>query len=247
VQTIEGVLCIVLGSLTTGYDSPYEAGKVDAYVNLPDDAWRSAVTPPYPTGWTRVKDCNSTTEGEVLQCGTKSVKADDILRECFKITDKLVLLQDPPREDGPDCISHSDTFGISIIVVILFSLCVQAAEGLHFGIVPYVSRPALGIVSGMVGAGGNLGSVIATSIFFKGQYRTDEGVQYLGIMIVAITAIMFGIYFPDKGGLLFKAGSLPYDPQIVKPPEGYRGADSMDYKNATTTTKEAKNGDEEHA
>lgn len=236
VQTIEGALCIVLGSITTGYDSPFEASKVPAAIQLPDDAWRKAVN--YSTGWQYVNTCSGTSvDTQVLECGTKSVKTDDILRACFQIEDKIVLLQDPPRDPGPDCISHSDTFGISIIVVILFSLCVQAAEGLHFGIVPYVSRPALGIVSGMVGAGGNLGSVIATSIFFRGAYRTDEGVVYLGGMIIGITMLMFGIYFPDKGGLLFKAGQLPcYDPQLVKPPEGYRGSDAMDYKNATTTT-----------
>lgn len=36
-----------------------------------------------------------------------------------------------------------------------------------------------------------------------------------------------------------KAGALKYDPQLIKPPQGYRGADSMDYANATTTPKDA--------
>lgn len=233
IQTIEGVMCCVLGSLTTNLDSPFEQGKVRAAIQLPDEAWRKAVN--YSTGWTFVDTCPGTdVDTMITQCGTKSMKADDILKSCFEIEDKLVLLQDPPR-DGMDCISHSDTFGLSIIIVILFSFFVQAAEGLHFGIVPQVSRPALGIVSGMVGAGGNLGSVIATSIFFRGRFRTDEGVVNLGIMIIAITLLMFGIYFPDKGGLLFKAGSIPYDPQLVKPPEDYRGADSMNYAAAKTS------------
>ena len=47
----------------------------------------------------------------------------------------------------------------------------QAAEGLHFGIVPYVSRPALGIVSGMVSAGGNLGAVMLLGSFFEDGAR----------------------------------------------------------------------------
>jgi nitrate/nitrite transporter NarK len=42
----------------------------------------------------------------------------------------------------------------------------QMAEGLCFGIVPSVSRPALGVVSGMVGAGGNAGSLITNAAFF---------------------------------------------------------------------------------
>merc|ERR1719163_763851 len=114
--------------------------------------------------------------------------------------------------------------------MILFSLCVQAAEGLHYGIVPYVSRPALGIVSGMVGAGGNLGSVIALSCFFTGSTRTDRGFFNLGLMVIGLTALMFFIYFPDMGSMLTPAGALgSYDPQLVKPPADYRGADHMDF------------------
>ena len=36
---------------------------------------------------------------------------------------------------------------------------VQAAEGSTFGIVPYVNPPATGSISGIVGAGGNVGAV----------------------------------------------------------------------------------------
>ena len=112
----------------------------------------------------------------------------------------------------------------------------QAAEGLHYGIVPYVSRPALGIVSGMVGAGGNLGSVIALAAFFRGKTtRTDTGFMNLGIMVMAITALMFFIYFPDMGSMLTGPGGMgKYDPQLVKPPADYRGADSMDFSNVKT-------------
>jgi NNP family nitrate/nitrite transporter-like MFS transporter len=36
------------------------------------------------------------------------------------------------------------------------------------------------------------------------------------------------VYLPEHGGMFFKAGALGcYDPQIIKPPEGYRGADSV--------------------
>ena len=62
-----------------------------------------------------------------------------------------------------------------MLLVVCFSFCVQMAEGLHYGIVPYVCRPALGVVSGMIGAGGNAGAVIAGSIFFTGNFRLDQG------------------------------------------------------------------------
>ena len=83
----------------------------------------------------------------------------------------------------------------------------------------------------MVGAGGNLGSVIALSAFFRGKTtRTDTGFMNLGIMVMAITALMFFIYFPDMGSMLTGPGGMgKYDPQLVKPPADYRGADSMDF------------------
>jgi len=146
----------------------------------------------------------------------------------------MYMVFEPPfMRDGAagDCIQHQNLAGLGVLCMILFSICVQAAEGLHYGIVPYVSRPALGIVSGMVGAGGNLGSVIALSAFFRGKTtRTDTGFMNLGIMVMAITALMFLIYFPDMGSMLTGPGGMgKYDPQLVKPPADYRGADSMDF------------------
>merc|ERR1711988_682626 len=82
-----------------------------------------------------------------------------------------------------------------------------------------------------VGAGGNLGSVIALWSFFKGgDIRTDHGFLYLGIMVIGITALMFFVYFPDMGSMLTPAKALgSYDPQLIKPPADYRGADSIDF------------------
>merc|ERR1712060_847950 len=133
-----------------------------------------------------------------------------------------------------DCIRNNDLVGLVVFIMILFSTTVQMAEGLHFGVVPYVCRPALGIVSGMVGAGGNLGAVITLWTIFKNSAveRTDEGYVILGAVIICTSLLMFGIYFPDMGGMLFKAGQIPYDPQRVKVPEGYRGADVLDHSKA---------------
>uniref|UniRef100_A0A803L0N8 Uncharacterized protein n=1 Tax=Chenopodium quinoa TaxID=63459 RepID=A0A803L0N8_CHEQI len=49
--------------------------------------------------------------------------------------------------------NYPSTLGASIAVMIIFSVFVQDAEGLTFGVVPFVSRRSLGVVSGMTGAG----------------------------------------------------------------------------------------------
>jgi len=256
VQTLEGVMCILLGYVTIDYDAPdtdLDAVQFESYVNLGDDMIREQVG--LPTGWVPLNatcfpfvGANGTEAGKLVaaRCNTLNTKMDDGLRECLRLPmDVKAVLRTtaPPEFGGPadvSCVCNSGTVASVMVLVVCFSLCVQAAEGLHYGIVPYISRPALGIVSGMVGAGGNLGSVIALNIFFKGAYRTDQGIIYMGAMIMSITALMFGVYFPEHGSMLFKAGGLgSYDPQLIKPPDDYRGADHMDFENAKKTVEAA--------
>jgi NNP family nitrate/nitrite transporter-like MFS transporter len=215
VQTLEGLMCVFMGMITIQYDAPWKTAKVGAATMIDDE-------------WIMVPNMT------VPACGAKFDDPGALFREAHDIKAELVMMYDPPTSDtGANCISHAGKTGAAVFVMILFSLCVQASEGLHYGIVPYVSRPALGVVSGMVGAGGNLGAVIALrSFFFGGINRTDQGFIYLGIMVMSVTATMMFIYFPDQGGMWVPKGGLgSFDPQLIKPPSDYRGSDSVVYDN----------------
>ena len=50
---------------------------------------------------------------------------------------------------------------VGFIFLILFSLSVQMAEGATFSVVPFINKKAIGSVSGIVGAGGNVGAFLA--------------------------------------------------------------------------------------
>jgi len=257
-QSVEGALCIVMAIITLGYDAP-EDGKplINGWAQIgpewenKDGVWQNKAGPWTPliaptTADGTVVPAFATEDYQIVPCGALSLKLTDGMKAALRgatpnaalfhgpespwLSEGTVVLTQSPDLEG-DCISNSGTVGIVVLVMFLFSVAVQMAEGLTFGVVPYVSRPALGVVSGMVGAGGNLGAVIATSIFFKGSsMRTDTGILYLGITILAVTLSCFAIYFPESGGMLFGAGKLKYDPQIIKPPANYRGADSMNYE-----------------
>ena len=96
--------------------------------------------------------------------------------------------------------------GATIAFMVFFSICVQASEGASYGIVPFISRRALGVVSGFIGAGGNAGSTIVTALFFtKDSIETYEGIIYLGYYVSAVTALVIPIHFPMWGSMLFPA------------------------------------------
>ncbi|XVE85119.1 hypothetical protein DITRI_Ditri17bG0066300 [Diplodiscus trichospermus] len=101
---------------------------------------------------------------------------------------------------------HSWEGGIfqCIAVMIAFSLFVQAACGLTFGVVPFVSRSSLGVISGMTRGGGNLGAVLTQIIFLKGsKYSKETGITLMGVMIICCTLPICLMYFPQWGGMFF--------------------------------------------
>merc|ERR1711871_1734048 len=106
----------------------------------------------------------------------------------------LIMIKDP----AANCVHNQNTLLTTMLCMICFSICVQMAEGLHFGIVPYISRPALGVVSGMVGAGGNFGALMSIR-YIIGPKDLDTGFIKLGIYILCLNLLMFGIFFPGEG------------------------------------------------
>ncbi len=81
----------------------------------------------------------------------------------------------------------------AVIVTLLCSICVQAACGAVYGVVPLIQRRMTGQVAGMVGAYGNVGSVIFLTVF---SFVAPD----VFFMILAVTAglVVFAINFLDE-------------------------------------------------
>eukprot|EP01026_Neomeris_dumetosa_P067202 TRINITY_DN6545_c0_g1_i1.p3 TRINITY_DN6545_c0_g1~~TRINITY_DN6545_c0_g1_i1.p3 ORF type:complete len:168 (+),score=27.67 TRINITY_DN6545_c0_g1_i1:2-505(+) len=99
-----------------------------------------------------------------------------------------------------------NTLAGTMCAMIAFSLFVQSSEGASYGIVPFISKRSLGVVSGLVGAGGNSGSAILQAALFRDSpLETYEGIRYMGIIIIGVTLLVVPVYFPMWGGMLFPA------------------------------------------
>lgn len=69
--------------------------------------------------------------------------------------------------------SSSVSLVLGIIFLILFSLTVQMAEGATFSVVPFINKKAIGSISGIVGAGGNVGAFLA-ALLLKSKSAVAE-------------------------------------------------------------------------
>ena len=80
--------------------------------------------------------------------------------------------------------------------MMLTGLFIKMSNGATYSLVPFVNKKALGAVAGIVGAGGNLGSVIA-GFLFKGSMPWTQALFALGATICVISLLAFTVRFSE--------------------------------------------------
>jgi len=97
---------------------------------------------------------------------------------------------------------QTSNVGRATTTMVIFSWLMQSACGATYGVVPFISKRALGTVSGFVGAGGNAIAAILQYIFFTDtQIIVPVALQHLGITIMCFTSLITLCHFPMWGSM----------------------------------------------
>ncbi|KAJ1628190.1 major facilitator superfamily domain-containing protein [Pavlovales sp. CCMP2436] len=118
----------------------------------------------------------------------------------------------------------SDNFTGAIIVLLAFSFSVQMAEGATFAVVPYVGKilKALGPVSGIVGAGGNIGAALWGVIYREISISDpDPRAPFLvhGYAVLATCLLVPFVHYNTLGSMFFPATEKGEEDQPDVPAE----------------------------
>merc|ERR1712038_1805988 len=96
--------------------------------------------------------------------------------------------------------AQTKNLAVAIIILVIFSSFVQAAEGSTYGIVPYVDPPSTGSISGIVGVGGNTGAVCFGLCFRQLKYKT--AFMLMGGVIIGSAFLSLFIFIQGHAGLV---------------------------------------------
>lgn len=86
----------------------------------------------------------------------------------------------------------------AIITMLGFAMFLKMANGTTYSIVPFINKKSVGSVSGIVGAGGNVGGLLMGFLFKSENITYGEAFYYIGFAVVIIGVIMALIPF-NKG------------------------------------------------
>ncbi len=87
--------------------------------------------------------------------------------------------------------SFAGSLAMAILSMLLFALFLKMANGGTYAIVPFVNEKNVGMVSGIVGAGGNVGGMMFGFLFKSESITYVEAFKYIGFIVVFVALIIF--------------------------------------------------------
>jgi NNP family nitrate/nitrite transporter-like MFS transporter len=78
----------------------------------------------------------------------------------------------------------------AIMFMLLFALFLKMSNGATYGIVPFINAQNVGLISGIVGAGGNLGGMLFGFLFKSNAITYVQAFTYIGYVIIVVAVII---------------------------------------------------------
>ena len=84
--------------------------------------------------------------------------------------------------------SQMRDLGLAVAALLAVGLFIKMSNGATYAVVPFINRPALGSVAGIVGAGGNVGAV-AAGFLFQSEIPWPSAFWILGLFVCSCSAL----------------------------------------------------------
>ncbi len=81
----------------------------------------------------------------------------------------------------------------AIFTMLLFALFLKMSNGATYSVVPFINKKAMGAVSGIVGAGGNVGAVLAGFLFASNDVSYRDSLFTIGIAVIAVSFVSLAL------------------------------------------------------
>lgn len=104
--------------------------------------------------------------------------------------------------------SAMDVLPWAIASMLLFALFLKMSNGATYSVVPFINKKAIGAVSGIVGAGGNVGAVLAGFLFASNDISYRESLFIIGIAVIAVSALSLILGAVKKQGEVVSTESV---------------------------------------
>jgi NNP family nitrate/nitrite transporter-like MFS transporter len=91
--------------------------------------------------------------------------------------------------------AQSGSLSMAIVSMITFALFLKMANGSTYAIVPFVNPKAVGVISGVVGAGGNIGGMLMGFLFKSQSISYGQAFLYIGGIVAATGLLLFLVNF----------------------------------------------------
>lgn len=94
--------------------------------------------------------------------------------------------------------ASAGSFGMAIFSMISFALFLKMANGATYAITPFINEKNVGLVSGIVGAGGNAGGMLFGFLFKSKNITYLEAFRYIGMIAIVVALLVFVTRFAKE-------------------------------------------------